>query len=292
MFREALWYPTRKPAGPRSVLIGGGLVILTSLFGLASLLSGTVGVVAVLGLLPWLALRGYYVRVVRTTIGRDRPTPPPLDDARRLLRDGFASLIISLLYVLPGALVLAPLVYARAAGSDAGTLYAALGLPAPVADAALSATGVLAIIAAMYLIGAFYVTPVAVARFAHQERLGAAVEIRRVVAGALTEDYAVAWAITLLLQTLFLLAYAFRAAVVGFFLHFVIAVGVRYCYGRGVGEALDLEPVVPARSAPADADAPGDSHTRPRPDPGEDPVGGAPSDAGRPAQRGDEGERT
>lgn len=276
MFREALSYPTRKPDGPRSVLIGGGLVFLTSLFGLAAGLAGRLDLVALLGLLPYLALRGYYVRVVRTTIGRDRPTPPAIDDARRLLRDGLGSLFISVVYLLPGVVVIAPLAYARAVGTDAGTVYADLGLPTAIANAALSATGVLALIAAMYLIGALYATPVAVARFAYEDRLRAAFDLRSVVDGALSEDYAVAWAISLLLQVLFLVAYLLRFALVGFFLHFVVAVGVRYTYGQGVGNAMALDPVVPDRSRTDRATGtPGDSHTPRPPDPGEDPMLGA-----------------
>lgn len=274
MFREALTYPTRRPEGPRSLLLGGGLVILTSLLGLASVFWGSVGLLAVLGLLPWIVLRGYYVRVVRTTIGRDRPTPPPFDGARRLFHNGLVSLVVSALYLLPGVVVIGPLAYARAVGTDAGTLYAALGLPTLLADAALSATGVVAMFAAMYLIGALYAIPVAVARFAVEERVGAAFEVRRVVDGALTEDYAVAWATTLLLQALlFPVAYALRALLVGCFLHVVVAVGVRYCYGQGVGAGLDLEPVVPARSpAGGDVDRAGDSFAQSTPSPGEDPL--------------------
>ncbi|PSP48051.1 hypothetical protein BRC75_08040 [Halobacteriales archaeon QH_7_69_31] len=244
MLRAALSYPTRNPDGPRSVLIGGGLVFLASVFGATSLLEGPVSLVALLGVLPWLALRGYYVRVLRTSIGRDRPTPPPLADGGRLLRDGAVAVGISAAYLLPGAVVLGPLVYARAVGTDVGTLYAEVGLQAVLADAVLSATGFLALLAAMYLLGALYATPVAVARFAYEDHLGAAFELRRVVDGALTEDYAVAWAAALLLQVLlFPIAYVFRAAIVGFFFHFVVAVAVRYCYARGVGEGSDLEPL-------------------------------------------------
>ena len=74
MLREALSYPTRKPNGPRSVLVGGGIVFVVSLFGLSTVLEGPLTYAALLGILPWVFLRGYYVRVVRTTIGRDRPT--------------------------------------------------------------------------------------------------------------------------------------------------------------------------------------------------------------------------
>lgn len=273
MLREALSYPTRKPDGPRSVLIGGVLVFLSSVFGVVSALGDALGLVALLGLLPYLALRGYYVRVVRTTIGRDRPTPPEFDELGRLLRDGLASLVVSVLYLLPGVLVIGPLVYARAVETDLGTLYTGLGLPTALANAALSATGVLAMLAAMYLIGALYATPVAVARFAYEDRLRAAFDLRDVVDGALTEDYAVAWAISLLLQLLFLVAYPLRAALVGFFLHFVLAVGVRYCYGQGVGAGLDLEPVVPEPTEGSRAaDTPGDSRTPPPAAPGSDPM--------------------
>ncbi len=288
------------------MLLGGGLVFLTSAFGATPILGDTFVVVGLLGLLPWLALRGYYVRVVRTTIGRERPTPPALEDARRLLRDGLAAVGISTLYLLPGLIVLGPLVYARAVGTDIGTLYVEIGLPTALANAALSATGFLALIAAMYLIGALYATPVAVARFAYEDRVGAAFEVRRVVDGALTEDYAVAWAVSLLLQVLLLpFAYIFRAALVGFFLHFVVAVGVRYCYGQGVGDGMGLDPVVPDPPAATPAAAtPGDSRTPTAPDPGDDPMddsasrsdsvaadaGGTSDDSRRTGD--DEGERT
>ena len=265
MLRAALSYPTRNPDGPRSVLIGGALVFLASVFGATSLLEGPVSLVALVGVLPWLVLRGYYVRVLRTSIGRDRPTPPPMADGGRLLRDGAVAVGISAAYLLPGAVVLGPLVYARAIGTDVGTLYAEVGLPAVLADAVLSATGFLALLAAMYLLGALYATPVAVARFAYEDRLGAAFELRRVVDGALTEDYAVARAAALLFQViLFPIAYVFRAAIVGFFFHFVVAVAVRYCYARGVGEGSDLEPL--ARTTDESTSGAEVRHDAPTPD--------------------------
>ena len=282
MLRAALSYPTRNPDGPRSVLIGGGLVFLASVFGATSLLEGPVSLVALVGVLPWLALRGYYVRVLRTSIGRDRPTPPPMADGGRLLRDGAVAVGISAAYLLPGAVVLGPLVYARAVGTDVGTLYAEVGLQAVLADVVLSATGFLALLAAMYLLGALYATPVAVARFAYEDRLGAAFELRRIVDGALTEDYAVAWAAALLLQVLlFPIAYVLRAAIVGFFFHFVVAVAVRYCYARGVGEGSDLEPL----ALTTDESAPGGEGRHDAPAPGtSDPEEGPATDAGPPAR--------
>ena len=288
MLRAALSYSTRKPNGPRSVLVGGGIVFVVNLFGLSSVLDAPLTYAGLLGVLPWVVLRGYYVRVVRTTLGRDRPTPPPFDDIGRLFRDGLASLLISACYLLPAAVVLAPLAYARALGRDPAALFSAAGLPTALANAALSVTGVVALFAVMYLLGALYALPVAVARYAYTGRVRAAFGLGTVVSGALTEDYAVAWALSLLLQVvLFPFAYAFRAVLVGFFLHFVVAAGVRYCYGQGVGDALGLEPVAPEWTG-TDPDTPpaGDalSPTGTNVDPEDDPLDRQVA--------GDEGERT
>ncbi|PSQ36024.1 hypothetical protein BRD11_01910 [Halobacteriales archaeon SW_12_69_24] len=223
---------------------------------------------------------------------RDRPTPPPLDDADRLLRDGATAVAIAAAYLLPGVLVLGPLVYARAVGADLPTLYTAAGLSEGLANAAVSATGFVAIVAVMSLIGALYATPVAVTRFAREDRVAAAFEGRRVVAGALTEDYAVAWAIALLVQVvLFPIALALRAALVGFFLQFVVAVGVRYCYARGVGHGLDLDPVAPAtEERTRGQDTSGDTRGSPNSDAGEDTADGPdPTTVGTAAEMDDGG---
>lgn len=274
MFREALSYPRRKPKGPRSVLVGGGFVFVVFLFALSVGLEGPARFAALLGVVPYVLLRGYYVRIVRTTIGRDRPTPPPFDSLRRLFRDGTVSLLVYVVYLLPGVVVVGPPVYLRTLGVDLGTVFGDLGMSSTLANAAVSATGFLAIIAVMYLIGALYAAPVGVARYAYTGRVRAAFAVRRVVAGALSEDYAVAWAVALLLQVfLFPFAYALRALLVGFFLHFMISAGVRYCYGQGVGAALGLDPLVPDPAPDERTDAPGDSHAPATPRPGEDPLG-------------------
>lgn len=254
MFREALDYPTRPPEGGRSVIVGGLiLVVIAAVVGTAGL--GTpYAYVAVFAVLPWLFVRGYYVRVVRTTIGRDRPTPPRFGAGRRLVGDGLIAVAISLVYLLPGLVVIGPLVAIQVL--EAGeTAQLAQWIPDVASVAALSVVGVVAVVAVMYLIGAFYVLPVAVARFAHADRPGAAFEVRTVVSGAMTEDYAIAWSISFVLQALLIpIAYLLRLFLVGFFLQFLVAVGVRYCYGQGVGDALDLDPV-PAAHERSDPDS-------------------------------------
>lgn len=248
MFREALGYPTRAPEGGRSVIVGGlVLVVIAACLAVAGL-DRPYAYLAVVSVVPWLLIRGYYVRVVRTTIGRERPTPPRFDDVRSLLSDGAIAAAISIAYVLPGAVILGPLVALRALEIDPSVLLTDRAVPTIAVDVVVPVVGILAVFAFMYTIGALYVLPVAVARFAHSGRMGAAFEIKTIVSGAMTEDYAIAWGISFVLQALFLpFAYLLRVLVIGFFFEFIVAVGVRYCYGQGVGAALGLDPVRPVR---------------------------------------------
>ena len=242
MFRQALSYPTRPPEGGRSVIAGGiVLIAITVCFGIATL-DTPYAYLAAVGLLPWLLIRGYYVRVVRTTIGRTQPTPPRFDDLKRLLINGIIAVLISVLYLLPGGLVLGPLAVVQALELDVSGSFTAT-IPDPAVTGGTALIGLVAVVALMSVFGALYVLPVAVARFAHSGEWRAALEIRTVIDGALTEDYAIAWGISLVLQALlFPVAYLLRILLFGFFLHFIVAVGVRYCYGQGVGTALDLTP--------------------------------------------------
>lgn len=242
MFRQALSYPTRSPEGGRSVIAGGiALIAITVCYGIATL-GFPYAYVAAVGLLPWLLVRGYYVRVIRTTIGRTRPTPPRFDDLKRLLVDGVIAVLIAVLYLLPGVVVLGPLVAVQAFELDVSTLTATV--PSPVVAGSTALVGLVAVVALMSVFGALYVLPVAVARFAHSGEWRAALELRTVMNGALTEDYAIAWGVSLVLQAVLLpVSYLLRVLLFGFFLHFIVAVGVRYCYGQGVGTALDLTPV-------------------------------------------------
>jgi len=254
MFREALGYPTRSPEGGRSVIVGGLVLVVTAGFVAALALDRPLAYLAAGGLLPWLLVRGYYVRVVRTTIGRDRPTPPRFGNVPRLLRDGLIAVGIAVAYLLPGAVVLGPLIAVRALGTDLSAALLDRAVPAAATTAAVSVAGVAAVVALMYTLGALYVLPVAVARFAHADEPRMAFEPRTVVSGAFTEDYATAWGVSFGLQLLLLpVAYLLRVLVVGFLLQFVVAVGVRYCYGQGVGAALGLE-AVPATHERSDPD--------------------------------------
>lgn len=251
MLREALAYPTRSPEGGRSVILGGIVAVSVTLCLAATALEPPYAYLAVVAVLPWLFLRGYYVRVIRTTIGETRPTPPRFDDVRRLFADGAIAVSVSAVYLFPGVAVLAPLVAVQGLDLELSELLASVGLSGAATTVLLPVIGLLAVTAAMALIGALYVLPVAVARFAYSGRWRDAFELRAVVDGAVTEDYVIAWGVSLLMQVALLpLVYPLRVIFVGFFLHFTIMVGVRYCYGQGVGAALKLTPLDP--DAPRD----------------------------------------
>lgn len=246
MLREALGYPTRRPHGGRAVLVGGSLLLVSSTLSLVAAAGSAYAAVALLAVIPWLLVRGYYVRVLRAAVGHEHPRPPSFGQVRALLRDGVGAAAIAVAYLLPAAVVLGPLVAARAAGVDPGSALTATGLPADVVAAVLAVLGVVALFAILYLIGALYAIPVAVTLFAHAGRLRAAFDVRTVVAGATSEDYVVAWLVSMVLQVLLLpVAYLLGAIIVGFYLQFVVQVGVRYCYARGVGAALGLAATVP-----------------------------------------------
>jgi hypothetical protein len=266
MFREALDYPTRPPHGGRAVLVGGTLLLLAELLGGVATLESSLAPAVLLALLPWLALRGYHVRVVRNTIGHEFPTPPSFrgGGVRPLLVDGIKATLVAVGYLLPGVAVLAPLGYARSRGVAFATLLLGEGVPPTVAGAVTSAVGVVALLAVLYLVGAVFALPVAVATFAYTGRLRSAFDVRTVVDGAATEDYVVAWVVSVLLQALILpAAYLLKVLLVGFYVQFLVSVGVRYCYGKGVGAALDLEPLEPAPGG-LETETPGESAV-PRP---------------------------
>lgn len=249
MFREALGYPTRSPEGGRSVILGGFVLVAVAVCLAIATLGSPYGYFAVVGIVPWLLVRGYYVRVIRTTIGRERPVPPRFDDVRRLLVDGATAVGIAIVYLLPSVAILGPLAAVQLLSGDLEAGLSAGLMSERAVSVIVPLIGLFAIVALMVLLGALYVLPVAVARYAHSGRRRDALELRTVVDGAMTEDYAVAWGLSFVLQALLLpVSYLLRVLLVGFFLQFIVSVGVRYCYGQGVGAALGLAPVEPART--------------------------------------------
>jgi hypothetical protein len=152
--------------------------------------------------------------------------------------------------------VLSPFVYVRIRETDVATALLGDAISPSVVTSLTAGAGVVALFAVFSIMGALFVLPVAVTRFAATGRLRAAFDLRGVASGAASEDYVVTWVVSLLLQAIVLpVAYLLKPILIGFYLHFLVAVGVRYCYGQGVGASLGLDPVDPISTASASTSA-------------------------------------
>lgn len=263
MLADALDYPTAGDAGPRSVLTGGLLVAVRygALFGaflfypVGELPYASRGVAAAF-LLAALAvefpLRGYRVRALRAVARDPDADAPSFRPVGSLLRDGAAGLLVYAVYLLPAAAL-----FLLAAGGNA---TAALENPQAVTGAvARNVAGLAALFSLLYLVGASYVLPAAVTNFAHEGRARAAFR-RRVLGGAFSEDYAVAWVASVAFQAVtYPVAVALSSVLVGPFAVFFVAVVTRYLWGYGYGRALGLEPPAPTPDAGTDEPRPEES---------------------------------
>lgn len=231
MLGAALDYPTSGPNGSTAVLVGGGLLLVSvpfAFFGLA--LPPLLGI----ALVCHLAVRGYYVRVLRRVAGDPEPDAPAFDGWGDLLVDGTKAVLVLLGYLLP-ALVLVVV-------AVGGQVTSAVQGPGAAFSTLRTLTGLTVLFLLLYLVGMAYVLPAAVTNFAYTGRLRAAFR-PDVLRGVLTEDYAVGWLLSVVLQAGALpFVLVFQALLVGFFLQFLVGVAVRYVWGRSFGAALGLEP--------------------------------------------------
>lgn len=259
MLREAFDFPTSGPRGPRAVLIGGLLVLLSGVLLNVPLAfidpeaplrpqAPLFGVLA-LSVVPVVLLRGYHLRVFRRVTTHVEPAAPGFGGVLGLLGDGLRSVLVALAYALPVALF--------GGLAAAGQFTAQLGLPATAETVIRNVAGVSLVLALFSFLAMAYLVPAALANLAYHGHLGAAFHLRRLVSGTLTEDYVVGWVGMLLLQAIaFPVVALLQVFVVGFFLQFVVAVAVRYVWARSAAAGLGLEPTVaPAPELPGPSPA-------------------------------------
>lgn len=233
MLREALDYPTSGDHGSRAVLTGGGLLLLTAVAGgLGVVLFPLLGV----ALVAQLAVRGYYVRALRRAVGRPGAEAPAFDEWGDLLVDGLKAVIVLVGYALPAVVLLVVAV--------GGQLASAVGSPGAALAAVRTLTGFSVLFLLLYTLAAAYLLPAAVVNMAYTGQLRDAFRLRTVVGGASTEDYAVGWVISLVVQLVALpVVVLLEFVLVGFLLQFLVGVAVRYIWGRSFGAALGLDPL-------------------------------------------------
>lgn len=230
MLGEALDYPTSGPDGAKAVLVGGGVLLVSAPFALVGLALWPLLGIALAG---HLAVRGYYVRVLRRVAGDPDTDAPAFDEWGGLLVDGTKALLVLLGYLLPVLVLVLVAVGGQVASAVQG--------PGAAFSTLRTLTGLTVLLFFLYLLGMAYVLPAAVTNFAYTGRVQAAFR-PEVLRGAFTEDYAVGWLLSVVLQAVALpFVLVFQALLVGFFLQFLVGVAVRYVWGRSFGAALGLD---------------------------------------------------
>ncbi len=255
---------TRDAAGV--VLVGGAL----TLFGWVSALLWLGGFLFVSPLLlaaapvafaPALVARGYLVRVTRRAAETGTTDAPSLVAWGDLLRNGLKSALLSAVLLAPLAVGLAGVAAVGVAAAVGpldlsvvgAAVDAALGPNGAVA-AAVTTGGLLAALAAAYLLAFAYVRPAALAVFAASGRLRDGLRPEPVAATARSESYAAAWtAAAAALAVGYALAVPTAPLLVGAALAFVVRTLAHGLYGLGAAETLRPAGASPDR-APTDAD--------------------------------------
>lgn len=225
MLSEALYYPRRADNWHRTLLIGGVLLLLSPL------------------LFPALAVQGYFVRVLRDVID-DIEEPPAFDGWVELLVDGLQVLVVQLVYgLIPAALVLGGSIVVGLGAfvvSEGGGSSASVGTGLGLLAASIVLLGFLFGLLAAYL------TPVAIANFAHEDDLVAAFDLGTIREVATSRAYVVAVLRALVIGIgVAVVGVLLSITVVGIllvvFVAFYAQVAVYYLVGRGFAGAMGLD---------------------------------------------------
>lgn len=234
MIRRAFRYPTSGEHGVGAVLVGGGLLLFATGFAVFGLFLLFIPVL--LAPVFYVALRGYYVRVIRWTTRHPGSDPPPFDDWNQLLVDGLQATIVSCIYWIPAVVL-----FVLAAVVGGITVALTPDTPDPVAQ---SVAGLLVLAGILYLVVMAYVLPAAVATFAYHDDFFAAFRLGPIARGVFTEDYVVGWIFTVVYRLVALpVVLLLSLVLVGFFLNAFVGIGVRHVYGVITRDAFDFEPM-------------------------------------------------
>lgn len=225
MLEDALRFPWKGEKNVETILVGGVLSLLGVFF------------------VPTLFVYGYLVRVIRQVAAGDDELPPVFDEWGDLLVDGILAFVISLVYFLVPAIVIAagallwvlPVSVGTGVGGTGGNSVAILGVVFALVTAAV---GLLTLLAAIYLF------PAAIAAYARTGSFSAAFSpslLRRIGGDS---EYAVAWLIAVVIGVLAqVVAGAVAITVIGLvlvpFITFYGNIASAFAIGRGV-EAVDL----------------------------------------------------
>lgn len=218
MLGDAITFPKAREGWVKTI-VTGGLLLATSVF-----------------VLPVLVLLGYLVRVVRSGAVGDAE-PPMFEKWSDLLVDGLKLLSIYIVYAV--APLLAIVLAASAVTTFDPEMVQTLQMLNSMSEPHFSPVvwGVFLVIC-LFTIVSGYISLAATARFAHEDRIRAAFEIRTVVRTAFTGEFFVGF---VLFQAVWIvlgmISLALLGLIVGLFLAFYTYVVAWYLIGRGYRNA-------------------------------------------------------
>lgn len=218
MLGEALTYPSRRDGWLKTVAVGGLLVLASPL------------------VLPLFVLSGYFVSVLRSS-AHEVSRPPVFERWGDLLVDGLKATAIQVVYgVVALVLLFAVAVVALALSPAVSETAPSTTTTQNLTDASV---GVL-LFGYLFVAVVGYVSLAALARFAHEERIYSAFEVRTVVRTAFTSEFFVAFVLAVGVGlVLGLIAAALSVILLGLFVLVYVQIVVSHLLGRGYGRARE-----------------------------------------------------
>ncbi|WP_411963728.1 DUF4013 domain-containing protein [Haloferax sp. YSMS24] len=223
MLSDALWFVKRSDDWVATTIIGGVLSLLSVL------------------ILPAFILQGYFVRAMRAAADGDRAAPS-FTDWGGLLVDGLKLFVVTFVWALVA--IIPAVILSAIIGLGTFTIVESTTSPGMAPEPAGNiGFGIVTIVAGLLFFGlslvAGYLIPAASANFAIEGNLGAGFDVRTILSGALTAEYAVAWLLAIVVAIVLGTVGSFLAVIlVGVFVLFYVQVTTYYLWARGYADGL------------------------------------------------------
>ncbi|WP_396612350.1 DUF4013 domain-containing protein [Haloferax sp. S1W] len=226
MLSDALGFVKRSDDWVATTIIGGVLSLLSIL------------------IIPAFILQGYYVRAMQAAASGDE-SAPSFTDWGGLLVDGLKLLVVmfgwSLLIVVP--------MFLFSIVMGVGSTFVSQAASAPGAAPSTAGSlgfGILGMVGMLLVFGLSlvvgYLAPAASANFAINGTLGAGFDIRTILSGALTGEYAIAWLLAVIVAVVLgTIGSLLTIILVGIFVMFYVQVTTYYLFARGFADGVGTQ---------------------------------------------------
>ncbi|KTG27222.1 DUF4013 domain-containing protein [Haloferax profundi] len=205
-----------------------------------TIIGGVLSLLSVL-IVPAIILQGYYVRAMQAA-ARGEEAAPSFTDWGGLLVDGLKLFVVTFVWAL---LAIIPIIgFSAIIGLStfavAETTTSAGMPPEPASNFGIGIVailGSLVVFALSLVVG--YVVPAAGANFAIEGNLGAGFDVRTILSGAFTAEYAIAWVLAIVVAlVLGTIGSLLSIILVGVFVLFYVQVTTYYLWARGYADGI------------------------------------------------------